>query len=392
MKTIKDEGILSKERFNVDVKLDKAEVQNAFNYITKKLDKSMEMFTHKFPAPASDNNVYRAIDNTDWTASFYTGMLWLAYEMTGEEKYKNVAKIHTQSFKERAYHGDVDTHDLGFLYTLSCVADYKLTGDTEAKDIAVKAADLMLNRWKEKGSFIQAWGKTDDLTKYRFIIDCLMNLPLLYWASEVTGNLEYAIKAYRHLNTTVENIVREDASAFHTFYMNPETGEPDHGETHQGYSDTSCWARGQAWAVYGLPLSYKYTKDPIALEVCNKMTNYYLNRLPEDFIPYWDLIFTSGTEERDSSAAAIAVCGLLELIKYTDDDELKKIYKNAAYSTLKSLIENYTTKETAESNGILLHGVYNKNGGTGVDECVLWGDYYYAEALVRCLKDWELYW
>ena len=165
------------------------------------------------------------------------------------------------------------------------------------------------------------------------------------------------------------------------------------GKTHQGYSDDSCWSRGQAWGIYGFPLSYIYTKDASFLETTSKLTNYFLNRLPEDYISYWDLIFTEGNEERDSSAAVIAACGLLEMIKHLPEtDENKKLFKNAAIIMIKSLTENYTTINTPKSNGVLLHGVYGKPNGNGIDECCIWGDYYYLEALVRLYKDWELYW
>ncbi|MNP52261.1 Unsaturated chondroitin disaccharide hydrolase [compost metagenome] len=129
------------------------------------------------------------------------------------------------------------------------------------------------------------------------------------------------------------------------------------------------------------------------MELSKKLANYFLNRLPEDHVCYWDLTFTSGQEERDSSAAAIAVCGLLEITKHLPlTDEKKPIYETAALKIMKSLTENYTSKTDPNSNGILLHSVYNKNKGNGVDECCLWGDYYYFEALVRLLKDWKLYW
>ena len=394
MKNVKFEEIMDQEKYETAPELTQEMLKEAFNQALKKIDEHLDTFTYKFPAAASVNNVYPAIDNTCWTGSFWTGMLWLAYEVTGNEKYRKVAEIQLESFKKRIEERiHTDTHDLGFLYSLSCVAAYKLTGNEMAKETAIKAADALMERYKEKGEFIQAWGSIHDPKMYRLIIDCCMNLPLLYWATEVTGDQKYYDVAYKHVKTAAAHVIREDASTFHTFYFNPETGAPEKGTTHQGYSDDSCWARGQAWGIYGLPLSYIYTKDESLVEDYKKLTNYFLNRLPEDYVPYWDLVFTSGDEPRDTSAGTIAICGMLEMDKWLDEsDPMKKVYNNAVKQILKSLIENYTTKDVPESNGLLLHAVYGKPQNAGVDECNIWGDYYYMEALVRLMKDWKLYW
>nr|WP_278245904.1 glycoside hydrolase family 88 protein [Ruminiclostridium cellobioparum] len=253
----------------------------------------------------------------DWT-SFWTGMLWLAYEVTGDERYRNTAEVQLSSYKQRITERIcTDTHDLGFLYSLSCVASYKLTGNGEAKEIALYAAELLMRRYFDKAKIIQAWGDlSDPENRGRMIIDCCMNLPLLYWAAEITGDKKYF-----------------------------------------------------------------------------KAANYFLNRLPQDCICCWDLIFTGGTQERDSSAAAIAACGLLELSKHLPlEDIMKKIYENATVNIVKSLAEGYTSITDPKSNGILLHAVYSKPDGKGVDKCNIWGDYFYFEALVRLIKEWKTYW
>lgn len=394
MGNVRDEGIKFPERF-AEAGITKEYCEKAIQFVLKKIDENLDTFTHKFPAAASVNNVYPAVENTCWTSSFWTGMLWLAYEVTGDEKYRKVAEIHLQSFKKRIDEKiAVNHHDLGFLYTLSCVSAYRLTGNEEAKETALKAADHLMTRYFEKAGIIQAWGKLDNPEQQgRMIIDCCMNLPLLYWASEVTGDKKYYEAASSHVKQAAKYIVREDASTFHTYYMDVETGEPRFGKTHQGYSDDSCWSRGQAWGIYGFPLSYIYTGDWELIEQTKKITNYFLNRLPEDYVCYWDLIFTEGNEERDSSAAAIAVCGMLEMVKHLPlSDELRRTYENASVKIVKSLAENYTSAECPESNGVLLHAVYGKPMNNGVDECNIWGDYYYFEALVRLVKDWKLYW
>lgn len=224
------------------------------------------------------------------------------------------------------------------------------------------------------------------------IIDCLMNLPLLHWAAEQTGDERYRAIAVTHARQTMKYIVRPDASSFHTFYFDYESGRPLEGKTHQGYADDSCWARGQAWAIYGLPLSYSYVKDADMLETAQKMTNYFLNRLPDDEICYWDLVFTDGDEPRDSSAAALAVCGLLEMVKSLPlTNPYRQTYTHAALTITQAMM-NITTADYPESNGILMHATNHKRKGVGVDECNIYGDYFYFEALVRLIKDWELYW
>ena len=279
---------------------------------------------------------------------------------------------------------------MGFIYIPSCIAAYKLSQCEQGKRAAIKAADHLLTRYIEKGNFIQAWGNVG--TQLRLIIDCMNNIPLLFWAAQETGDNNYYQKAYNHSVTTINNIVREDASTHHTFYFN-EDGTPDRGETAQGVSDDSCWARGQAWIISGLPHSYKYTKEDAMVELFEKVANYYINRLPRDFVPYWDLSFNDDSnEEKDSSSAAIAVCGFLEMIPNIKDELLREIYKGVVDKIMYSLYTNYSTREMPQSNGLLLHAVYSKPSGTGVDECNIWGCYYYMEALVRMLKSTKAYW
>lgn len=395
MKNVCDEGIKTPERYKETPCVSREYIENAIQFVLKKMDENLEVFTDKFPAPSSEGNVYPAADNYEWTPGFWTGMLWLAYEVTGEDKYRKVAEGQLEGYRTRLEQKIcTETHDLGFLYTLSCVAAYKLTGNKRAGETALMAAEMLSQRYFDKAGIIQAWGNLDNpKQRGRMIIDCCLNLPLLYWASEATGNRRYDEIASSHIKQAARYLIREDSSTYHTFYMDVETGEPKFGKTQQGYSDDSCWSRGQAWAIYGMPLNYNYTDDWELIALCRKVSHYFLNRLPKDDVCYWDLIFVEGAEERDSSAAAIAACGMLEMVKHLPlTDGNKRIYENAALRIVKSLAENYTSRDCPESNGILLHGVYGKPFNHGVDECCLWGDYFYFEALVRLSKDWKLYW
>ncbi|WP_409345633.1 glycoside hydrolase family 88 protein [Paenibacillus sp. MBLB4367] len=392
---VNDEGIRNRSKIAEPPVWTAADCEKAIRYVLSQIDRNLETFETAFPAPASTRNVYKAIGNTEWTSSFWTGMLWLAYEATGDEKYRRTAEVQLESYAKRAKERiGTETHDLGFLYTLSCVAAYKLTGNMEAKAVALQAADLLIERYYDKAGIIQAWGNLSNPSQRgRMIVDCCMNLPLLYWATQMTGSPAYHRIADSHVRQSERYLIREDASTYHTFYMDVESGLPKFGKTQQGYSDDSCWSRGQSWAMYGLPLSYRYTGNAELLDSAQKVTNYFLNRLPDDYVCYWDLVFTEGNEERDSSAAAIAACALLELAGHLPlTNGNKRLYENAALHILQSLSSSYTTRSVPESNGILLHGVYGKPLNHGVDECCIWGDYYYFEALVRVMKDWKPYW
>ena len=395
IKKIHVEPINRKEEYEAARLLTREEVTAAMDRVVEQVRCNMEYFGTRFPSSATRNQTYGVIDNIEWTDGFWTGLLWLCYEYTGEDAFKELALKNVGSFLNRVENRiELDHHDLGFLYSLSCVAGYKLTGFPEGRKAGLLAADKLMERFQEKGGFIQAWGELGARDNYRLIIDCLLNIPLLHWASQETGNPAYRNAAVRHYEAACNNVIRDDASAYHTFYFDPETGEPLKGVTRQGYSDDSAWARGQAWGIYGIPLNYRYLKDDSAFNLFKGMTNYFLNRLPEDEVCYWDLIFTDGSEQpRDSSAAAIGVCGIHEMLKSLPEVEPDKdTYRHAMHCILRSLIERYTAPEIKAGNPVLLHGVYSWHSGKGVDEGNIWGDYYYMEALMRFSKDWNLYW
>jgi unsaturated chondroitin disaccharide hydrolase len=219
-----------------------------------------------------------------------------------------------------------------------------------------------------------------------------MNTPLLFWASETSGEPRYAEVARRHVAQLRDHIMRPDDTTYHTFYWDPRTGDPLRGETEQGNSDESCWARGQAWGIYGFALNFRYTGDESLLDASRRCADYFLAHLPTDGVCYWDLEFSDGSgEPRDSSAAAIAANGLLELAAALPSGG--EPYRAAAGRILGSLIERYSTAGQPGSNALILHGVYDKPKGIGVDEGNLWGDYFYLEALTRTVRpDWPHHW
>lgn len=359
---------------------------------------NLPLYTTNCQNHSSVGGIYPACENNQWTCGFWPGEVWLAYEYSADPVFKTAALMLVKSFAHRIDNKiEVDHHDMGFLYSPSCVAAYKLTGSETAKTAAIKAADQLITRFQPKGQFIQAWGEMGAPENYRYIIDCLLNLPLLYWASEVTGDKKYAEIAHAHITTCLANSFRADGSTYHTFFMNKD-GTPGHGATCQGYKDDSFWARGQAWGVYGSVLSYRYTKNPAYLAVFRRALDFYLTRLPQDLVPYWDMIFTTGSNEpRDSSSAAIVACGLLEAAKYAGKADADT-YCHLARQMLGSLAHSYAVTAPTPGSGLLLHGTYSKKSPyntctpEGVDECTSWGDYFYMEALTRLTKDWQLYW
>lgn len=375
------------------------EVKAALGFGINQIEHVAPQFTDCFPSPSSENLFYKPMENIGWTNGFWTGELWLAYEYGKSEKLKEIALQQVESFYNRILEKvNVNHHDMGFLYSLSCVAAYKLVGSEKAKNAALMAADHLIQRYQPRGEFIQAWGDLGKSEDYRLIIDCLLNLPLLYWAYEISGKEEYKYVAQKHIHTTMKCIFREDYSAYHTYFFDNITGLPSHGASHQGYRNGSAWARGQAWGIYGCALAYKYTKEESYIKIFYKITEFYLQHLPDDLIPYWDLEFGRFAEQpKDSSAATIVVCGMLEMAKYLNQEEAER-YQTLAKQMLKSLYDNYAVKSSGESNGLLKHGTYAKSSpyntcnDCGVDECTIWGDYFYLEALTRVYKDWELYW
>ncbi len=381
------------------------EIESALCFSKEQVVRNRPEFTDKFQKAYSEGNFYQPIENNYWTTGFWTGEIWLAYEYAKEKQDKDAGalqaagEVQVESFLNRINKKiEVDHHDMGFLYSPSCVAAYKLTGNQKAREAAIKAADQLITRYHPVGEFIQAWGPMDAPENYRLIIDCLLNLPLLYWASEETGDDKYRDIAEKHIHTAVKNVIREDYSTWHTFFFNMETGEPDHGATCQGYRDGSAWARGQAWGVYGCALAYKYTKDEKYIDLFRHVTQYFLEHLPKDMVPFWDLEFTDGDDQpRDSSSASIAACGMLEMAGAMEKEEAA-VYEKYARQLMKSLYDSYAVKNPELSNGLVLHSTYSNHSPYntcnhyGVDECNSWGDYFYMEALTRLHKDWILYW
>jgi unsaturated chondroitin disaccharide hydrolase len=372
-------------------KLDDQWLHEQINSIVTKLKTNMQRYGLNFPSACATQGKYRIKANDDWTNGFWTGMLCLAYELTEDEKFIALIEKNIESFQDRLdQHFILDHHDIGFLYSLSAGAAYQLTKKESDKATLLEAADVLLARYHEKGQFIQAWGKYGEAQEYRLIIDSFLNLPLLFLATELSGKPHYAEIAKSHYETLLKTVFRDNSSTYHTYYFDVNTGAPLHGATHQGNGNQSTWARGQSWAILGIPLVEGYLGSETLPARYAQVVDFFMAHLPEDLIPYWDFDFTDDMPSaKDSSAAAIAACGLLAAKKFDGYPDAEKLAKGIIYQ----LGEKYTASDNAENEGLLQHGVYAYAEGKGIDEPNLWGDYFYFEALMRLVKpDWHSYW
>lgn len=380
-------------------------VENALAAATDTVRRNIEAFGAAYPDDTTSDNKYPLRPATDlfaeganrgWTTSFWPGMMWLAGDVTGDADFHEAALAHAADFERRLYADeDLETHDLGFLYSLSVVTAWKQTGDERWRRAGIKAGERLMTRFLEPAGILQAWGDlSDPAQRGRAIIDSLMNMPLLSWVGEQTGDPRYADAVRRHTEQLRTQIFRADDSTFHTFYWDAETGEPLRGGTEQGAFDESCWARGEAWGIYGFALNSQTVGDPRQLEAAWRCADYYLAHLPSDGIPYWDLVYAEGSDApRDSSAAAIAACGFFELAAVEPDPERSARALQAAHAQIDALIAEATPQPPESSDALLLHGVYDLPKLVGVDEGTLWGDYFYLEALTRASRpDWKRYW
>ncbi|MGH8897032.1 MAG: glycoside hydrolase family 88 protein [Egibacteraceae bacterium] len=335
---------------------------------------------HGFPE-ATRSGRWTYPQKARWTAGFWPGQLWLASLAADDRALADAAAAAARRLAPRRT--DTSTHDMGFLFSPSWVTAFRLTGDVAWRDGALVAAESLTRRFNPRGSFIRAWGRLDSpVNAGRAIIDTMMNLDLLFWASAQTGDDRFADIARRHATTSATHHVRDDGSTAHVFDFDPATGAPIGRNTHQGYSPTSCWARGQAWAVYGFTTAYRRTKVEQFLATARKVADWFLAHLPADAVPFWDFRSPDLPRDvRDSSAGAIAACGLLDLARVTGEDR----YREGALRILRALCQEYTTFGMPTHEAILLHGTGNKPGNADIDVSLIYGDYYFVEALMRLL-------
>ncbi|MDC0715232.1 glycoside hydrolase family 88 protein [Stigmatella sp. ncwal1] len=364
------------------VALEEAAVERALQFSQQQLTRmATRLKVGQYPKSTGPDGTIQttpATDMTGWTQGFFPGELWLMYGLTGASSWRTLAEDWTRALEVQR--GNTQTHDLGFKFIPSYGHAYQLTGDPYYQDILLQAAASLATRYDEKVGVINTcdWNPDWHLPT---VIDTMMNLELLFWAANHGGPAEWKDMALHHALRTLEDLVRADGGTFHVVDYDPESGAILSKETYQGHADGSTWARGQAWAMYGFTLAYRYTLDPRMLGAARKVTDAFLSRLSGDFVPNWD--FDAPEQRKDSSAAAAAAAALLELHLYETDPVQRERYRSAAVRILESLTSSAYLAAGTGSAGILLHGVGHLPAGHEVDVGLVYGDYYFIEALTR---------
>ena len=328
---------------------------------------------------------WSCVENGGWVGGHWVGLLWLAYAYTGDREIGRQAARWAARLAPRQH--DSTTHDLGFLFELSHLLGANITGDEGLKPAAAQAARTLTLRYNPRGQFFQAWGPLNAAAQMRgrAIIDTMMNLDMLFWASRETGEPHFAEQALAHALTTLKTQVRPDFSTSHGAEYDPETGQFIEQKTHQGLSAGSCWSRGQAWAVYGYTDCYRATGDTRFLSAARGLAEYMLARMPADSVPFWDYASPLIPHDvRDSSAGAILGSGLLHLAAVESDPLQAERWTGAAEQVLCALWEHYTSRASVEPS-ILIHGTRSKPEGMQ-DHGLIYGDYYFMEGLLRLVE------
>lgn len=318
----------------------------------------------------------------EWCAGFWPGVLWYDYETTHDKKILDEANRFTASLEYLSQRPAFD-HDLGFLMFCSYGNAYRLTGNPKYKDIILATADTLATLYNPNVGTILSWPRNVEmLGGHNTIMDNMINLEMLFWAAKNGSNKSLYDIAVKHAETTMEHQFRPDYSCYHVAVYDPETGGFIKGMTHQGYSDSSMWARGQAWAIYGYTVVYRETHDPRFLDFACKVTDTYLKRLPDDYVPFWDFDAPGIPHApRDASAACVVASALLELQEYCPDEQAKQ-YKDAAIRMLASLgSEKY--RSDMHRSSFLDHSTGHHPAGSEIDASIIYADYYYIEALTR---------
>ena len=348
-----------------------------------KIYESYEKIGKKMPSVCADG-VYDDHRGQweNWTIGFWPGILWHAYIVTGDEKFRQRAVMLEEEMDEVLLDPERYSHDVGFIWLLSAVADYRITGNKASAKRGLHAAYILAGRYNPAGNFIRAWEGQEEEKKGSAIIDCMMNLPLLYWASEYTGDPRFRNIAVRHSDTTIKYFIREDGSSKHICIFDPADGGYIKNLGGQGYDENSAWSRGNAWALYGFTAGYQYTRKREYLETAMKCADFFLGHLPEDKVPFADFFAPEETNiHKDSSAGAIAASGLALLASMTEGKK-SAFYRSQAEKIVCSLYENY--RDASGSEAILAHGCGAYHGPAGItDVGLIFGDYYFVEALMR---------
>lgn len=368
-------------------KQDKLWVEDTCRRMIAKMEVSIHRSEGKMPYSTDQKGIYDDKSNDKdliwWTNGFWEGMLWLMYSQTGDEYYK-LLENRMEEILDRLLLGMTDYgidpihHDAGFMWLHSSVANYRLTGNQRSRTRGLIAANYLSSRFNIKGNYIVAWDGKD--RQGWSIIDTMMNIPLLYWAAEVTGYDRYRYIAMAHADKTLENVLRPDGSVIHIIQYHEETGEVLETFGGQGYEVGSSWTRGQAWAIYGFALSYLHTKEQRYLDAAKRVAHYFLSALaPVDYIPPIDFRSPKEPHYIDTTAGVIAACGLIEIGKHVSEFE-KEMYLSSALKIMRALTDTQCDF-SKETDSLLQNG--SEAYHTNKHMSIIYGDYFYMEAMLR---------
>ena len=386
-KNIKEESKLSAKVYSFD--LDK-EIKNCEAQLNQAVPKLTDLTKH--PRLIETNETaWKEIPNGRlvWTSGFYPGILWYMYDLSKDDKWKKEAIKRTEVFED--FKTITEHHDIGFMMFPAYGNGYMLGDKKEYKDILLTSAQSLASRYNPNVGTIRSWSNKmhPRWQQHITIIDNMLNLELLFWAAKNGGSKEYYDIAVKHAETTMANHFRPDYTSWHVIEYDSISGKVLNRHTKQGYADDSRWSRGQAWGIYGYTMVYRETGDKKFLDFAVKITDKYLELLPEDYIPHWDFdVPNKEIEERDASAAAVVASGLLELSTLVEDKNKQEQYFDAAMRMLESLSSD-AYSGVGKADSFLLHSTGAKSLGHEIDVALIYADYYYIEALDR-LKKMEL--
>lgn len=361
-------------------------LDQAFQFAQKQVKRLVEKYPDFYPMYTKDGKwKHEGPAWTHWCDGFLPGMMWIFEKAVPKDSadskwWFEQAVRYSKALEPRKH--DREVHDLGFLFLSTYHRWYQKTRDPQLREVLIEAGRTLALRFKENGQYLRSFVADNSL-----FIDIMMNVGIIFYAARETGDRRLRDIAIRHCLTTRRYLVRGDGSTSHEGIFDLETGEFLRQSTQQGWRSDSCWSRGLAWSAYGFSTSYEYSRDPHFLQTAEACADYYIAHTPADGVPPWD--YNAPIESRtlvDTSAGAIMAAGMLRLCRLTPDPMKGHLYWSTAIRILRSLCDKYLAKNDPKWEGILKGGVYHVHKGLGVDESVMWGEYFFVEALARALR------